>query len=200
MSKGSKKTLYYLTLAAVLTALAIVLTRFFSFNIQIFRFGFGMVPVHYAGYLLGPIWGFLVGTVSDLIGILINAGGTPHPGITLTTALHGLIAGLVVVGNKRRLGALAIVVSGVITSVLCSWLLMSFWLSQLLGTSFPALLVARGLNVALQGVALVVVEILLIPAFASIKQYLPGETTLLWRRSGTPVKYDKITDQTDMRK
>ncbi len=200
MKERSKKSLRYLTLAAVLTALAIVLTRFLSFTITIFRFGFGMMPVHYAGYLLGPVWGFLVGTVADLIGILINAGGTPHLGITLTTALQGLISGLVVRQFKNKLSFFSIIVSGLITSTLCSLLMMSFWLSQLLGTAFPALLGARLPNVAFQGLALIVVEILLLPAFASIKNYLPGDTEISWRKESSAAKYDKISNQAGTRK
>lgn len=74
MSQTNRNSIRKLTLAAVFMALAIVLTRFLSINVAVFRFGFGMVPVHLAGYLLGPFWGALTGLLADLIGLMINAG------------------------------------------------------------------------------------------------------------------------------
>ncbi len=191
MSKGSR-SLRKLTLAAVLIALTIVLTRFLSVNISVFRFGFGMLPVHYAGFLLGPLWGGAVGAISDLIGLLFNTVGAPHPGITLTTALHGIIPGLMVMVNQRRLNPLTIMLSGVLTSILLSLLLQSLWLSQLLGQGFVLLLQARSINVLLQGLVLILAESMLLPVIFSVRRYLPTTAEIRWRWQ----KYDKISEQT----
>lgn len=197
MSQTNRNSIRKLTLAAVFMALAIVVTRFLSINVAVFRFGFGMVPVHLAGYLLGPFWGALTGLLADLIGLMINAGGTPHLGITFTTAMHGFLAGMVVYWNKSRLNPLTVTVSGVLTSILCSLLLMSFWLSQLFGDGFTIVLQARAVNVFGQGLALIIVETLLIPVLYSIRRYLPKGTEISWRLNRTEDKYGKISEPSD---
>lgn len=86
--------------AALLAAVSIILTRFFSYMIPIgglpaLRIGFGNIPLIIAGMMLGPVVGGVVGVISDLVGFMINPmGGMFFPGFTLTAALYGIISGV----------------------------------------------------------------------------------------------------------
>ena len=96
-----------LTLAALLTAISIVLTRYFSFLIPLqgvpsLSLELGGVPVMLAGVVLGPITGGMVGFASDVLGFLLNArGGAYHPGFTLNAVLTGVLPGLIFLWFRR---------------------------------------------------------------------------------------------------
>lgn len=81
-----------LVLASMLIALSIVLTRFFAINLlPTVRYSLGKIPIFIAGLLLGPIWGAIVGGLSDLIGYAINPLGPYFIGFTISSALVGVI-------------------------------------------------------------------------------------------------------------
>lgn len=181
-------------LAAILVSLAVVLTRFFSVTLSVFRIGIGMVPVHLAGFLLGPFYGALTGLTADFLGIMINPMGPPNLGIMLTTTLQGLLAGLVMVTFKRKLTPGVVVVSGMVTMLVCSLFMMSYFLDQIYGKGFTILLQTRAPGVLVQGFVLMVIESLLIPLFASMKAFLPTDTAISWRRGRAGENYDKISE------
>jgi riboflavin transporter len=97
-----------ITLASLLTALAIVLTRFVSIIIPLggypsLSIDLGSVPIILSGIFLGPIFGGIVGFSSDIIGFFINGrGGVFHFGFTLNAILSGVIPGLVFVFLKNK--------------------------------------------------------------------------------------------------
>lgn len=188
-------TLRRMSLAGILAALAIVLTRFFSIQFPMFRLGMGMMPVHLSGFLLGPVWGGLTGLTADLLGLLINPMGTPNLGITLTTCLHGVLAGLIMRAFGRKLTPAAVIVSGLFTGIICSWLLMSFFLDRMYGKGFVFLLFSRGAGVFAQVVVLMIAESLMIPIFSRIRAILPTEVKISWRRQAEQDKYDKISEK-----
>ena len=167
-------------LAGLFVALNIILTRFLSFTIGgTFRVGFGLVPLHLAGYLLGPVWGLVVGVVSDLLGVVLNSfGQMPHPGFTLSSGLHGLIPGLTVHlwtrirelrwGDKRT-AIPAVIVSGTVTMAGVSWLLRSIWISQLFNVSYAVTAAARAVPALVQGIVLIITELLLLVSRFSVR-------------------------------
>jgi len=86
--------------ASVLAAISIVLTRALSIMIPLgglpaLRVGFGSIPLIITGMMFGPVVGGVVGVVADLVGVMINPmGGSFFPGFTLSSALYGIISGL----------------------------------------------------------------------------------------------------------
>ncbi len=98
--KKRKISTTVLVKASLLTAVSIVLTRFFSYMIPLgglpaLRIGFGNIPLILAGMMFGPLVGGIVGVVSDLVGYMITPmGGTFFPGFTLTAALYGIFSGI----------------------------------------------------------------------------------------------------------
>lgn len=96
----------------LLAGISIILTRVFSYTIPIagfpaLRIGFGDIPVIISGMLFGPVAGALTGTVSDVLGFMINPMGAFYiPGMTISAALRGFIPGLfywAVKNNKIKL-------------------------------------------------------------------------------------------------
>jgi ECF transporter S component (folate family) len=108
ITKNRWMTTSVLVKAGLLAGLSIVFTRVFSFMIPLaglpaLRIGFGSLPITLAGILFGPLVGGAVGTVADLIGFLINPmGGAYFPGFTLSSALNGVIPGLVFAWMRKR--------------------------------------------------------------------------------------------------
>ncbi|MFM1539667.1 folate family ECF transporter S component, partial [Helcococcus bovis] len=101
----SKFNLQSLIMATLLTAISIILTRFLSFYLTPnMRIGIGSLPIIFSGAVLGPFLGALTGVVADLIGIMINPGGVPHLGFTLSSTLTGLIPGIIffIIFNKNN--------------------------------------------------------------------------------------------------
>lgn len=97
---GPGLPLRLVTWGAMLIALSVVLTRVASIRIPVagveaIRIGFGALPILMAGVWGGPLFGFVVGAVADLVGYGINPMGAYVPLITLSSGLLGLVPGLV---------------------------------------------------------------------------------------------------------
>lgn len=102
-SKRGRNYVNTLVYAAVFVALSAVLKVAFEiyFTPQI-RFNFSSVPIMMAGIFLGPLWGFAVGVIADLLNFMLRGGGVMHLGFTLTSALTGFIPGIVFYWVKKR--------------------------------------------------------------------------------------------------
>lgn len=143
----------------VLTAVSIVLTRFFGVIVPIaganaLRLSFGEAPIMLVGVLFGPAGGALAGVAADLVGFLINSFGGPyHPGLTLSMGLTGLIPGLLLHSKRNELTVLQVGLIVLLTDLITGVLLNTLWLSQMFGGGFFELLgmrlVARLLTVPL---------------------------------------------------
>ncbi|MCG8337964.1 MAG: folate family ECF transporter S component [Proteobacteria bacterium] len=141
-----------LVLASLLVALSVILTRFLSIQLgQTLRIGFGKLPIMLSGILLGPVWGLLVGVITDLIGFIINPmGGVFLPGITISYALIGFLPGVIVHVIFRQKKVWTITLCAVINGLLVDLLLTTLWLTLAFGQhSYTALLGIRLLNVLL---------------------------------------------------
>jgi len=95
-----KNRTYRLVMNSLFIVLSILLSRLLAIripigNVEIIRFGFGTIPMFLSAFIFGPLDGFIVGGLADLIGYWINPMGAFLPQFTLTSALHGLIPGIV---------------------------------------------------------------------------------------------------------
>lgn len=93
-----------LVASSLLTAISIVLTRFFAVMVPLggmpaLRLELGQIPLMITGILFGPIAGGLAGAVADLIGVWMSPFGI-FPGFTLSSMLWGIIPGLIYKGIK----------------------------------------------------------------------------------------------------
>ncbi|MBM7581636.1 ECF transporter S component (folate family) [Caldicoprobacter guelmensis] len=132
----------------LLTAISIILTRFFAANINILgvfalRLSFGEVPIMLSGILLGPVYGVACGALSDIIGYAINPVGGPYfPGFTLTAALTGLIPNLMARYYRNNWNWPSITVIVTVTTII-TVLLNTLWLSWMFDKAYFALLPPR---------------------------------------------------------
>lgn len=129
---------------ALLIALQIVFTRFFSVTTPILRIGFGFLPVAVTGILYGPVWGGLAAAIADIIGMMLFPSGVYFPGFTLSAALSGIIYGLFLHGKNFSLRNLIIAV--LIIQVFVHLGLNSLWLNMMTGKAWMALLIPRITN------------------------------------------------------
>ena len=132
----------------LLTAVSIVLTRFFGVMLPIaganaLRLSFGEAPVMLAGVLFGPASG--AGRCGGRSGwFLINSYGGPyHPGLTLSLALTGLIPGLLLHPKRDSLSVVQVGAVVLLTDLLTGVLLNTLWLSRMFGQGFFQLLGMR---------------------------------------------------------
>lgn len=96
------KNTKYLTSVSLLIALSVILTRFLSLRISIggvegIRIGFGDFPLMLSGILFGPWWGALAGIIADIVGYFLSPMGPYMPHFTLTSALKGILPGILFV-------------------------------------------------------------------------------------------------------
>lgn len=129
-----------LTYSAMLVALSVAIN-----SLRIGNISFGGFPIIFSGLTMGPIVGFVVGGVADVIGFIIrpSASGGFNPLFILTSALTGLIPGLVIILLKDKYPNykpwkvfIAIATGQLITTVLMVPLFITYLRqSNLLGTS-----------------------------------------------------------------
>ncbi|WP_294468332.1 folate family ECF transporter S component [uncultured Anaerofustis sp.] len=133
--------------AGLLIAMGIVLKMFEISVTPNFRIGFTTVPTIFSGILLGPIYGFAIGFLSDFIQFVIKSdGGAFHLGFTLTSALYGLIPGLIAMMVKRKnieLSLKHVVLIVVLCEVICSIILNTAFLIQMYGYATIAMIPQR---------------------------------------------------------
>ena len=89
----SRNSIRKLTMLALLTAMSIVFARVLSISSGFVRFNLGSMPTLLAAVLFGPVEGFAVGAVADMIGGTLS-GYAINPLITLGAGSIGLTAGL----------------------------------------------------------------------------------------------------------
>ena len=82
-----------LTMLALLTAMSIVFARVLTVSTGFLRFNLGALPTHLAAVWFGPLGGFAVGAMADLIGGTLS-GYSINPFITLGAGSVGLVSGL----------------------------------------------------------------------------------------------------------
>ena len=156
-----------LTLASLLIALEVVLSRFLSISAWNTKIGFAFVPVVLAALLLGPLWAGIVGALADFLGALLFPIGAYFPGFTLTAFLMGLCYGLFLY-KKQSIGRIAAAVA--VHQLLLSLLLNTLWISLLYGSPYAPLLLSRLPQCAI----LAAVQLAVIPLLVKLLPRLKG--------------------------
>ncbi|MGE5578664.1 MAG: folate family ECF transporter S component [Bacillota bacterium] len=146
------RSLRSLVIAALMSALSVILTRFGSIRISIgavegIRLGIGALPYILTGIVLGPIYGALAGGIADLVGFFLSPIGGYMPHFTLTAALIGAIPGTVfrlLQRGSRNTAQLLPLFCGIgASTVLVSWGLTPYFLHTLFGLDLRVIMVPR---------------------------------------------------------
>ncbi len=157
---NNKITTKFVTRAAILTAISIVLSRFLSIFIsQTLKIGFSSIPLMLCGLMFGPLVGAMSGLAADLIGAMIFLGGQFHLGFTLSSILTAVIPALVkkyLIKDKKN-STLLIVVSVILTFLVAHLLLNSLWLTQLYGMTYPAMMISRAPKVIIEAILNIII-------------------------------------------
>lgn len=119
-------------LAALLLATTVVLSRFLSIKTPIIVISFSYLPIMLSAILLGPFYSTLIAALSDLIGALLFPFGAYFFGYTLSSALAGLIYGLLLYKGKKEFSnknfIIRLIVSTLLVIVVCNTLLNTLWI------------------------------------------------------------------------
>ncbi len=100
MSQSSVSRSRKVVLVAILIASEIVLARFLAIRTPIISIGFSFVPLMLAGMMLGWKYSTFIAVVADLIGAILFPSGAFFIGYTLTAALTGFFAGILLYQPK----------------------------------------------------------------------------------------------------
>ena len=143
MTKNKK-----IILSALLLALLIVLSRFLSIKTPIMKISFAFVPTMLCAIWLGPKYSVAINVLGDIIGATLFPTGPYFVGYTISTAVAGLIYGLVL--YKKTSDAytdkqfiIRLIIATTLVAVISNMLLNTLWISITGGKAFMVLLWTR---------------------------------------------------------
>lgn len=134
----------YLTIAAMLTAIAVIL-GFFKISITSFiEIRFASLPIAISGAFMGPVVGGIVGGLADVLGYIVKPTGPFFPGFTLTTILTGVIYGICLKPDEDgNIKLKRIIIGQLIVTLIINTLLNTVWLAVLYGKAFEVMIFSR---------------------------------------------------------
>lgn len=130
-----------ITFGAIFMALRVVL-GFLEINIgDSYRITFSPLPVTLGAYMLGPIFGGIIGACGDIITLIIHPTGAINFGILFAKALWGVIMGLML--YKKPLTIARCIAANLIAIVLCNIIITTASLCIAYGYPLGAILPVR---------------------------------------------------------
>ena len=135
-------------LTAILLALLIILSRFLSIKIPNMKISFAFVPTMLCAVWLGPKWTILLNVLGDVIGATLFPTGPYFVGYTISTAIAGLIYGLMLYKKEGKeypnINFLVrLTIATALVAVICNMGLNTLWSVITTGKAFWVLLSAR---------------------------------------------------------
>lgn len=163
---------------ALMTAISIILSRFFSIQTDILRISLGYIPIILTGILLGPVQGAVVGLVADFFGTMLFSSSAWFPPLALTPLFIGLWSGVMgrfILKNNFWLTIIVVFTGNIVGRIIIS----SICLSYLQGTGLMATLAIRiPLGIIMTVIDSVVIHLLLkspITKYTALKEHQPNE-------------------------
>ena len=145
---GPRFTTRHMTLAALLVALQIILSKLSVGDPAVLKFGFGFIATALIGYYLGPWIGGAAMVVNDLVSnTILNTGSMFFPGFTFSAFVSGVIAGMFLYNQRITWQRIfiyeffQILVTNVFFTTL--WVYLMSMTSSSTGRAFTALLAIR---------------------------------------------------------
>ena len=142
-----------LVLCALFVALGVILGGLLSvpampLGVYSVKIGFGTLPVILSGVLFGPVYGGIVGGLTDFLqAITFPKGGAYMPWFTITGILFGLIPGLFFI-KKQKPTFLRILLAIFAGQTVGSVVLNTYLISTIYELPFWATFTARAINQA----------------------------------------------------
>ncbi len=143
MSKNKK-----IVLTAVLLAMQIILSRFLSVKTPIIKISFAFVPSMLCAIWLGPKWTVLLNVLADVIGATLFPTGPYFVGYTISTAISGLIYGLLIYKKDSesfsdKVFIIRVIIAVLLVNFIVNLGLNTLWTSITSGKAFKAIFVTR---------------------------------------------------------
>ena len=126
---------------ALLTAIKILLTRFFSIQLPIMRFSFAFIATMMIGMLFNPWVSGAIAAVTDIIGFAIAPKGEYFYGYTLSAFLSGFVYSFFF--YKKEITFKNVILATVINVVFINMTLNTLWVSMTTGKAFIAVAGSR---------------------------------------------------------
>lgn len=133
------RQLTYAALFVALTTILKVYATVFLFGST--KFGLSFIPSAIGSAVLGPVWGGIIGGLSDVIGYLIKQDGTYFPGFTASAIAKGILYGLFLYKKPKNLAGVTLAV--LTTVVFLDFLVNAVWINILYGIAIKAVLISK---------------------------------------------------------
>lgn len=183
MSNNRKKSIFNLTVTAMMIALSIVLERFLPIvYLDTTRLGLGKVPIILTGAFVSPLYGAAAGLIADLVGCI--GLHIPNPLITVSSALIGFLPALgfnivAKIKDSFRYSIVSVTVCICITSLISRGLITTAGLTAIGGferfaNRYFTMLGARAVTIILQTVIDVVCVYLVLKSSSVVKSFNRG--------------------------
>lgn len=143
MSRNKK-----IILTAILLATQIILSRFLSIKTPILKISFAFVPSCVCAIWLGAKWTVLLNVLGDIIGATLFPTGAFFIGYTISTAISGLIYGLLLYEKEENSYTnmqflIRLIIAVVLVTCISNIGLNTLWISITTGKAFIVLLGTR---------------------------------------------------------
>ena len=134
-------------LSSMLLTILIILNRFISIKTEVLVISFSFVPIMMSAIWLGPKYSTLVALFGDLLGAILFPFGPYFPGFTVSSAISGLIYGLLLYNKGKEISKkkllFRIAISSLINLTMISVFLTSLWIHILYGKAYLAIMASR---------------------------------------------------------
>ncbi|MCQ2537983.1 MAG: folate family ECF transporter S component [Lachnospiraceae bacterium] len=127
------KSVKVLTTCALMVALAAILGIFKIPINQFVEIRFGSFPIAIAGAFFGPVPGMIVGALADVVQFFVKPTGPYFPGFTISSAVAGLLYGLVLHTKTDKVSIPRIIISQTLYTIVVGLLINTFNLCILFG-------------------------------------------------------------------
>lgn len=143
MSKNKK-----IILTSTLLATLIILSRFLSIKTPILKISFAFIPTMLCAIWLGAKWTVLLNVLADIIGATLFPTGPFFIGYTISTAISGLIYGLLLYKKEEnsytdKQFLIRLIIAVVLVTGISNIGLNTLWISITTGKAFIVLLGTR---------------------------------------------------------
>lgn len=125
----------------LLIALEIVLSRFLSISLPLFKVGFAFLPTAVMGILYGPWVAGIGAVIADIIGASLFPVASFFPGFTLSAFLRGFGYGMFL--HKTDVSMPRLIVCCTVLQIVLSLGLNTLWLHLMAGMPFLPFMISR---------------------------------------------------------
>ena len=131
-----------ITTCAMMIAVYVVLNFCAIYITPSIKFTFTYLALAVMGMLLGPSVAFIGAGLADFLAYFLRPNPAPlHPGIVFTTMLTGLVFGLFL--YRKELKLWRVIAAKACINIFLNLLLNTYWLADLYGEGYFAMLPAR---------------------------------------------------------